>query len=201
MDTNLYTGPSYAGQSYVGAPHLAVPVSGHDHCIGNADARVTLVQYGDYECASCLDAEPIVRRLLERHGRAMRFVYRHFPRSWTNPEASLAAQAAEAAGAQGKFWEMHDLLIRNRGIRDEAELTHLALTVGLEIYRFSAELARSEHENRVRADFIGGVQSGVNETPTFFVDRVQIARGGDVDDLFDAVQAAIDRAGAWREAV
>ena len=174
MDTNPSTG-FCAGQSYVGAPHLAVPVSSHDHCIGDADARVTLVQYGDYECASCLDAEPIVRTLLERHGRRMRFVFRHFPQNSIHPHASLAAQAAEAAGAQGKFWEMHDLLLHNRRHLAEAEITHLALAAGVEVYRFSAELARGEYARRVRADFIGGLRSGVHQTPTFFINGARVS--------------------------
>ncbi len=122
------------------------------------------MEYGDYECAQCLNGEPIVKGLLRHYGRQMRFVFRHFPQSSVHPQASLAAQAAEAAGTQGKFWEMHDLLFRNRRNLVEAEITHLALVAGLEIYRFSDELARGVYAERVRADFIGGVQSGV-ESP------------------------------------
>src|SRR6266480_6682702 len=112
MNTNTDAFRSSASEWPEGSLQRAVPVTERDHVIGDPDAPVTVVQYGDYECAQCLNAEPIVKGLLRLHGRQMRFVFRHFPQYSLHPQASLAAQAAEAAGAQGKFWEMHDLLFR-----------------------------------------------------------------------------------------
>lgn len=191
MHTHPNTTYSSTGGWRASAPGLAVPVGVLDHTNGDPDAPVTLVQYGAYDCASCVDAQPIVRAVLQRHGRRMRYVFRHFPQNSRNPQPSLAAQAAEAAGAQGRFWEMHDLLLRNRGNLAEAELTHLALATGLEIYRFTADLAGGEHERRIRADFLGGLQSGVPRTPTFFLNGVRLAGHRSVEVLSAAVEWAI----------
>ena len=174
------------------APDLAVPVGQDDHVLGDPDAPVTLVQYGDYECVSCFDAQSIVKTLLRHHARQIRLVFRHFPQQSGNPRDSLAAQAAEAAGAQGRFWKMHDLLLLNRGVRDETELTHLALSAGLEVYRFNAELASGQHEDRVRADFTGGVESGVKRTPTFFVNGVRVPQIASFNLLASAVERALE---------
>ncbi len=173
------------------SPHLLVPVGSNDHILGDANAPVTLVEYGDYECANCLDAEPIVRALLHYHDRRLRFVFRHFPQNSLHARASLAAQAAEAAGAQGKFWEMHELLFRNRQSLAEAEMTHLALEIGLEIYRFNAELASGEYAARVHADFVSGVQSGVNHTPTFFINGARMTGVRTLNVLSSAVERAL----------
>jgi len=190
MNTNTDAFRLSASEWPGGSPQLAVPVTERDHVVGDPDAPVTVVQYGDYECAQCLNAEPIVKGLLRLHGRQMRFVFRHFPQYSLHPQASLSAQAAEAAGAQGKFWEMHDLLFRHRRNLAEAEITHLALVVGLEIYRFSDELSRGVHAQRVRADYVGGIQSGVSLTPTFFVNGTRIA----VFRSFKAVSSAVETA-------
>ena len=190
MNTNTDAFRASASEWPGGSPRLKVPITNHDHVIGDPDAPVTVVQYGDYECAQCLNAEPIVKGLLRLHGRQIRYVYRHFPQYSVHPQASLAAQAVEAAGVQGKFWEMHDLLFRNRRNLAEAEITHLALVVGLEIYRFTDELARGVHAERVRADYVGGIQSGVSLTPTFFINGVRIA----VFRSFKVVSSAIEMA-------
>lgn len=192
MNTNSLTGYLQLDEWHAGAPDLAVPVGQDDHVLGHRDAPVTLLQYGDYECVSCFDAQSIVKALLQRCARQVRFVFRHFPQQSGDPRASLAAQAAEAAGSQGKFWQMHDLLLGNRGVRDETELTHLALSAGLEVYRFNAELASGQHEDRVRADFIGGVESGVKRTPTFFVDGVRVPQPADFNLLASAVERALE---------
>jgi protein-disulfide isomerase len=172
---------------------LAVPVGAHDHIMGNPGALVTLVEYGDYECAACLHAEPIVRRVLQRFGSRLRFAFRHFPQTSIHPQATLAAQSAEAAAAQGKFWEMHNLLFRHQKNLTETQMTHLALHVGLEIYRFNAELALGTHADRVRADFTGGVKSGVTSTPAFFVNGARVVQPCSLDVLSMAVAMAIQR--------
>jgi protein-disulfide isomerase len=148
---------------------LAVPVSPKDHALGSADAPITLVEYGDYECPDCLNAQPIVTELRQRLGDKLRFVFRHFPRSSIHPRASTAAMAAEAAGEQGKFWEMHDSLYKHQKDLESIDFTHLALQLGLEVYRFGRERESNAWARRVRDHFDGGEQSGVRGTPTFFI--------------------------------
>src|SRR5436305_11693520 len=124
MDAN----PANSGNS----SQLTDPVTDRDHALGPDAAPVTIVEYGDYECPDCLNAVPIVREVRQKLGDRLRFVFRHFPRSSIHPHASAAAEAAEAAGDQGKFWEMHDTLFKHQ--KELGDLTHLALLLGLEIY-------------------------------------------------------------------
>src|SRR5438128_1978160 len=115
---------------------LREPVSEKDHALGPPTARVTVVEYGDYECPSCLNAAPIIEEVRRRSGDDLRFVFRHFPQSSIHPHASAAAEAAEAAGDQGRFWEMHRALFRHQKNLADLDFAHLALTLGLEIYKF-----------------------------------------------------------------
>src|SRR5437868_6946351 len=119
---------------------LDVPPSAQDHAAGPVDAPVTLIEYGDYECPDCFNAEPVVSELRARLGDRLRVIFRHFPRSSIHPRASAAAAAAEAAAAQGKFWEMHRALYRHQRELADLDLTHLALQIGLEVYRFQQAL-------------------------------------------------------------
>lgn len=144
-------------------------MSPKDHSLGSADAPCTLVEYGDYECPDCLNAQPIVKELRQRLGDKLRFVFRHFPRSSIHPRASTAAMAAEAAGEQGKFWEMHESLYKHQKDLESIDFTHLALQLGLEVYRFGREMESNAWARRVRDHFDGGEQSGVRGTPTFFI--------------------------------
>lgn len=148
---------------------LSVPVTPADHALGPADAPLTLVEYGDYECPDCLNAQPIVTELRERLGNKLRFVFRHFPRGSVHPRASAAAMAAEAAGEQGRFWEMHESLFKHQKQLEEVDFTHLALQLGLEVYRFGRELESNHWARRVRDHFDGGESSGVRGTPAFFI--------------------------------
>lgn len=148
---------------------LVEPVTERDHAIGPPTAPVTIVEYGDYECPDCLNAVPIIAQVRRRLGDRLRFVFRHFPRSNIHPHASAAAEAAEAAGDQGKFWEMHEALFQHQADLGEIDFSHLALTLGLEIYRFESSRSRELHYQRVRADFESGQLSGVNKTPTLFI--------------------------------
>ena len=170
------------------APRLAVPVSENDHAQGPADAPVTLVEYGDYECPYCGRAHPVVKALQQRMGGRLRFVFRNFPLNTLHEHAGVAAQAAEAAAAQGKFWEMHDLLYEHQD--DLADVQQYALRLGLEIYRFESDLSGEKHAKRVRDDFRGGVRSGVNGTPTFFINGARY----DGEHTFDAMLAALESA-------
>ena len=174
-------------------PALTMPVSDdRDHIQGSADAAVTLVEYGDYECPYCGAAYPIIKEVQARMGERLRFVFRNFPISTSHPHAEQAAEAAEAASAQGSFWEMHDVLYENqKRLRDE-DLRSYAEKLGLDVERFDTELADHVHADRVHEDFLTGVRSGVNGTPTFYIN------GARHDDSYDAetLLAALERAAA-----
>jgi protein-disulfide isomerase len=149
---------------------LTLVVSDDDHVLGPADASVTLVEYGDFECSYCGQAYSIVKAIQERLGNQLRFVFRNFPLSEAHPHAERAAEVAEAAGAQGKFWEMHDLLYERQQALEEADLVRYAKELGLDTERVVHELETGAWAPRVRADFRSGVRTGVNGTPTFFID-------------------------------
>jgi len=148
---------------------LTPPVDADDHAAGPADAPATLVEYGDFECSYCGMAYPIVKGLQRRLGPRLRFVFRHFPLRESHPHAQHAAEAAEAAAAQGRFWAMHDALYQHQEALDDAHLVAYARGVGIDADRLARELEAGEHEPLVRADFRSGVRSGVNGTPTFFI--------------------------------
>jgi protein-disulfide isomerase len=171
-------------------PTLAIPVNERDHAQGSPAAPVTLVEYGDYECPYCGRAYPVVKTLQRRLGERLRFVFRNFPLNTIHRHASVAAQAAEAAAAQGKFWEMHDLLYENQDNLADADLASYALKVGLEVYRFNADLAGGAYSKRVEDDFRGGVRSGVNGTPTFFINGARYNGKQTVDEMMKAIEAA-----------
>src|ERR1700681_1249552 len=146
---------------------LKIPIRPEDHIQGDADAPCTLVEYGDFECPHCGRAYPIVKAVQRLMGPRLCFVYRHFPLTQVHPHAESAAETAEAAGAQGKFWEMHDLLFERQDALEDEQLIEYADALGLDAARVAAELAAHAHRARVRGDFMGGVKSGVNGTPTF----------------------------------
>ena len=175
------------GQSRVS--RLVLPVAGRDHVLGPADAPAVLVEYGDFECPYCGMAYPIVKDVQRRLGRQLRFAFRHFPLAEIHPRAQPAAEAAEAASAQGKFWEMHDLLFENQAALADPDLRRYAGALGLDIARFVNELASGTCESRVREDFMSGVRSGVNGTPTFFVNGTRHDGSWDADSLIEALLA------------
>ena len=168
---------------------LAIPITERDHAQGPADAPVTLVEYGDYECPYCGKAYPIVKKVQQQMGNRLRFVFRNFPLNTIHAHASVAAQAAESAGAQGKFWEMHDLLYQNQDKLADADLNQYALKLGLEIYRFEADMSSGIFAARVREDFRGGVRSGVNGTPTFFINGLRYTGALRLEELLEAVES------------
>ena len=169
-------------------PRLHTPISERDHALGPADAPVTLVEYGDYECPYCGRAYPIVKRLQQELGDKLRFVFRNFPLNTIHEHAGVAAQAAEAANAQGRFWEMHDLLYENQEDLADADLNRYALKLGLEIYRFEADLSGEVFAKKIREDFRGGIRSGVNGTPTFFINGLRY--NGPLE--YEALRKALD---------
>lgn len=148
---------------------LKTPPSAQDHSSGPENAPVTLVEYVDLQCPDCLNAKPIVDDICAQMDGELRFVWRHFPMVTSHPMAQLASEAAEAAGEQGKFWEMVDLLFENQRGLDEDTLRRLARLLNLDVPRFQKALEEHKFEERVRSDFSDGVRSGVNGTPTFFI--------------------------------
>jgi len=173
---------------------LAVPVSeDRDHVRGPEDAPVTLVEYGDFQCPYCGRAEPVVRELLTEIGD-LRYVWRHLPLTDVHPDAQLAAEAAEAAGAQGRFWEMHDLLLWHQDALRPPDLASYAAELGLDVERFSDDLRRHAWTGRVAEDVDSADLSAVSGTPTFFINGVRHQGAYDVETLTAAVRAARARA-------
>ncbi|MEO8071235.1 MAG: thioredoxin domain-containing protein [Acidobacteriota bacterium] len=171
---------------------LKVPVNQHDHAQGPTDAPVTLVEYGDYECPHCGRAYPIVKAVQKHFGKRLRFVFRNFPLSEIHPHAESAAEVAEAAAAQGKFWEMHDAIFENQTRLGGPLYVALAQTLHLDMPSFQDALKAREFRDRVRADFSSGVRSGVNGTPTFFINGQRHDAPFDFEDLVAAIDAAIE---------
>jgi protein-disulfide isomerase len=170
-------------------PELSVPVGAHDHVQGTDGARVTLVEYGDYECPHCGRAYPVVKKVQEKLGDKLRFVFRNFPLTQAHPHALHAAEAAEVAATQGKFWEMHDMLYENQSALDDESLIAYAAKIGLDVEKFKEELQNDTFEEKVREDFMGGVESDVNGTPTFFINGFRFNQSWDEETLRKALEA------------
>ena len=170
---------------------LTMPVDeDRDHIQGPADAAVTLVQYGDYECPYCGEAYPILKEVQARMGEGLRFVFRNFPITTSHPHAERAAEAAETAAAQGRFWEMHDLLYENQKHLRDKDLHAYAEQLGLDVELFDKEMAEHVHAERIHDDFMSGVRSGVNGTPTFYINDVRHDDSYDADTLLAALERA-----------
>jgi protein-disulfide isomerase len=170
---------------------LILPVSEErDHIQGSADAPVTLVEYGDYECPYCGEAYPIVQQIQERMGEQLRFVFRNFPISTAHRHAEHAAEAAEAAATQDRFWEMHDHLYENQAHLQVDDLRSYARALELDLDLFEKELAEHVHADRVHEDFLSGVRSGVNGTPTFFINGMRHDDSYDFETLLAALHGA-----------
>jgi protein-disulfide isomerase len=157
------------------APKLEIPVSPErDHIEGPASASLTLVEYGDYQCPYCGAAYPEVKRVQKELGSELRFVFRNFPLTNIHEFAMAAAETAEAAGAQGKFWPMHDFLYEHQAtLGDPSVALGYAKKLGLDTQRSERELAQHMYQKRIKDDFMGGVRSGVNGTPTFYVNGIR----------------------------
>jgi Na+/H+ antiporter NhaA len=173
---------------------LAAPVDpGRDHIRGPDEAPVTLVEYGDYECPYCGRAEGTVRELVRDFSQDLRYVFRHLPLEDVHPHAELAAEAAEAAGAQGRFWEMHDLLFADQGALEPVDLRDRAARLGLDVERFWDEVRTRAHARRVTEDVRSADESGVAGTPTFFINGLRHQGSYDVDTLSAAIRLALHR--------
>jgi NhaA family Na+:H+ antiporter len=169
-------------------PKLTQPVSERDHVKRSLDAPVVLVEYGDYECPHCQEVYPILHELKERMGNRLAYIYRHFPISRQHPNAQLAAEAAEAAAAQGKFWEMHHRLFTHQNELGFDDLLRHASAIGLDAELFRRELEEHTYSDRVREDFMSGVRSGVNGTPTFYINGTRYDGAWDFESLLEAIE-------------
>ena len=170
---------------------LAVPVDATDHVRGAEHARITVVEYGDFECPTCKQASQALKLILDEFRSRIRFVYRHFPLEEVHPNALQAAEAAEAAGAQGKFWEMHDLLFENQLHLKANHLRSYAERLELDMAPFTTEMDDEIYRQRVREHQASGIGSGVRATPGCFINgRIHDVSSG-VHTLYDAVAAMV----------
>jgi protein-disulfide isomerase len=172
---------------------LTVPVSPTDHSLGPDHAPVTLVEYGDFECPNCKQAAPAVKLLLDRFANRLRVVFRHFPLEQAHPHALGAAQAAECAAGQGKFWQMHDLLFDQQQHLKPKDLHGYAERLQLDMSRYVAEMDDEIYLQRVREHIAGATRSGVRNTPAFFVNGQIHDVSFGLHSLVDAVEAALNR--------
>lgn len=161
---------------------LKPSVNSNDHIQGNANAELVIVEYGDYQCPYCGAAYPVVKELMKEFGNQVQFVFRNFPLSEMHQYARPAALAAEAANVQGKFWEMHDAIYENQQHLNENLLTEIAEKLSLNMTQFKEDLQSSKLAEKVDSDFESGVISGVNGTPSFFVNGKKF-NGGAMDLL------------------
>jgi len=169
---------------------LTLPVGKRDHVRGPQDAAVTLVEYGDFECPFCGEAYGDLKEIETRMGPRLRFVFRNFPITTAHPNAEGAALAAEAAGAQGKFWEMHDILYENQDALELESLLAYAQSLGLDTRQFVEDLKAGRFLSRVKEDFMSGVRSGVSGTPGFFINGIKYEGSYAIPDLLPALQHA-----------
>lgn len=169
---------------------LQTTVNERDQQTGNLESELTLVEYGDYQCPYCRHAHPLVQRLLRERGSELRFVFRHFPLKKIHAQAAMAANSAEAAGKQGKFWQMHDLLFENQHrFHEQTLFRHLAVELGLNLDLFITDIENAEIASKVESDFRGGIYSGVNRTPTFFLNEEKVyLYDGTYDSLLTTIE-------------
>lgn len=170
---------------------LAVPIEPADQLLGPAHARVSVVEYGDFECPNCKQAAPAIKLLAHEFAPDVRLAYRHFPLESVHPHALMAAEAAECAAAQGKFWPMHDLLFESQHALKLHHLHECAEKLELDLVRFAAEMKDHLYLQRIREHIKGGEESGVRATPAFFVDGRIVDASFSIDALFAAVKGAV----------
>jgi protein-disulfide isomerase len=173
------------------APASVPPLADSDHVLGHRGARVTIIEYGDFECPNCKQAESMVKRLLERHSDDICLAFRHFPLVGVHAYAMLAAQAVEVAADQGRFWEMHDLLFEHQDLLDLPHLRSFATKVGLDPEEFATELDSGRYLDRVDSQVSGATLCGVRATPTFFVNGELLDVSFGLGRLYERVEALL----------
>jgi protein-disulfide isomerase len=174
---------------------LTSPVTTQDHLWGDRRAPVTLVEYGDYECQHTARAQPVLLKLVSDFNGRLRLAYRHFPLRTLHPRAWEAAQAAEAAAVQGRFWEMHGILIARRGRLEREQLLDRVAELGMGVGRFERDLISQDTIDRIHEDRMSGVLSGVEQTPTFYINGAQLQEQWSYETLADAVRRALQASG------
>jgi protein-disulfide isomerase len=167
---------------------LTQPVSTRDHAAGSANAAVTLVEYGDFQCPYCRAAYPVVKRLQKKLGKKLRFVFRNFPVTQSHPYALIAAETAEAAALQGKFWEMHDLLFEQQDSLTPDIIPVWAKKIGLDLDQFGNDIKQGVVAKRIKEDRQSGIRSGVNGTPTFYINGTRYDGPNDYASLLEALE-------------
>jgi protein-disulfide isomerase len=172
------------------AQELTVPVTASDHLAGSLDAPMSLLEYGDYECPHCGAAHVVVKEIQRRLGPELVFAFRNFPLAGAHPHSVRAAEGAEAAGGQERFWPMHDQLFEHQNMLDDHSILRHAVSAGVaDLDRFANDLAEHRYLPRIRADVASGARSGVNGTPTFFINGVRHQGGYDVASLMQGLSA------------
>lgn len=174
------------------ARRLAIPVGAHDHASGRGDSPLVLVEYGDFECPYCRAAFPEVEQVRAALGERLRYVFRHFPLKELHPHAELAAEAAEAAGAQGQFWRMYQLLFTREAVLELRDPEGIADELGIDSERFIREVSSHHYAGRVREQFRGGIRSGVNGTPCFFINGARYEGSWQAGDLIAALTGSAE---------
>jgi protein-disulfide isomerase len=170
---------------------LVQPVNDHDHWLGSTRPEITLIEYGDYQCPYCRQAYDVVQSIQSKLGQELKYVYRHFPLTTIHPMAELAAEAAEAAAAQGRFWEMHGLLYENQDQLGEDLIIEASKQFGLDQKRFLKEIESRQYQERVHEDFLNGVKSGVSGTPGFFINGFLYKDSWDEENLMQALRSLL----------
>jgi len=170
---------------------LTVPDSKRDHVRGTAIARISLLEFGDYECPFCAEVEPVITEIQTRLGEDLCFAFRHFPLTTVHPHSEHAAEAAEAAGAQRSFWEMHEMLFQNQQALEDEDLVQYASLLGLDEVRLIREVESGAHAARVRDDFKSGIRAGVNGTPTFFINGQRYDGTRGLEEMLAALTAEV----------
>lgn len=177
---------------------LAATVSDSDHSKGSANAKVTLVEYSDFQCPACGQMYPTIKQLAETFKDDLKMVYRHYPLKQTHQNAELAARASEVAALQGKFWEMHDMIFNTQqqwSTEGEPEtfFVNLATSLGLDIEKFKADMKSDAVRDRVNVDAASGLASGIQGTPTFFVNGERIPNPGTIAEFENVIKAALNK--------
>ena len=168
---------------------LRIPVNETDYLFGSSNASIELVEYGDYQCPYCGRAYPIIKDLLQQVGHQVKFVFRNFPLTKIHPQARMAALAAEAAGLQNKYWEMHDIIYENQKRLHHTALLEYAAGIGLQMDQFTADMEREDLATKVDGHFYSGMRSGVSATPTFFINGEKYTGSWENDDLLQYLKS------------
>ncbi len=174
---------------------LTIPVNDSDHIKGKENAPITLVEYGDFECPYCRQAYSIVEEIQKIKRNGLRVIFRNFPLSEVHPHALHAAYAAEASAKQGKFWEMHYLLFENQEALEDQKLIGYAKDLNLDSQQFKKDMRSEEVARKVKDDFMNGVRSGVNGTPTFFINGIRFDGSYEVGSLQKAIELTLRHQG------